>query len=204
MKNLNTIILFSLSLSYLFVLVFSMLQPGIDNTLILVALTYLFVLPIKNLVLLRGERVEFKKLATIFGRLNNKYVINIVLLYTLTVIILAILDFFGMSSENLFRNFIGLGLGVVIVYLLGKYVKTTQIIAEYTSESLGDESYNSSTSLYMFTIVVPLLVMGFFTDSLVAGGVISAVVLYLILNYFGFTGSAQRRTEVYTILNEEL
>jgi hypothetical protein len=181
-----------------------MLQPGIDNTLILVALTYLFVLPIKNLVLLRGERVEFKKLATIFGRLNNKYVINIVLLYTLTVIILAILDFFGMSSENLFRNFIGLGLGVVIVYLLGKYVKTTQIIAEYTSESLGDESYNSSTSLYMFTIVVPLLVMGFFTDSLVAGGVISAVVLYLILNYFGFTGSAQRRTEVYTILNEEL
>lgn len=204
MKNINTIVLFSLSLSYLFVLVLSMLQPGIDNALILVSLTYLFVLPIKNFVVLRGERVEFKKLATIFGRLNNKYVINIVLLYTLTVIILAILDFFGMSSENLFRNFIGLGLGVVIVYLLGKYVKTTQIIAEYTSESLGDESYNSSTSLYMFTIVVPLLVMGFFTDSLVAGGVISAVVLYLILNYFGFTGSAQRRTEVYTILNEEL
>lgn len=204
MKNINTVVLFSLSISYLFVLVLSMLQPGIDNALILVALTYLFVLPIQNLITLRGGRVEFKKLATIFGRLNNRYVVNIVLLYTLIVIILAVLDLFGMSSRNIFRNIVGLGLGFVIVYQLGKYVTTTQVIAEYTAESLGDESYNSSNSLYKFIIVIPLLIIGFFTDSVVAGGVISVFILYFILNYFGFTGGNQRRTEVYTILNEEL
>ena len=201
---MNKIILFGLTLLYLFVLVLSMMDPGIDNSLLLVFLTYLFVLPVKNLVLLQGGEVKFEQLASIFGRLNNKYVLNITLLSTLLMAITWLLIFFQIGTHSFLAGLVIVSLTSALAYMFGKYVYTSQVIASYTSEYFDDAGHSAKTSLYLFVFLIPLLVVGFFSDSTAAEVVLFLIGLYMVLKYFGITGGEQREAEVYTILNEEL
>ena len=200
---MNTIVLFSLTLLYLFVLILSMMHPGVDNTLVLLLITYLFILPVKNLVLLQGGEIEFKKLAALFGRLNNRYILFIAFLLVLDLVLAWLLVHFHIR-DNSPIFFITVPVTLTLAYMFGKYVHTSQVIAEYTSEYLEDERYSTRTFLYFFGFIIPFLIVGYFSNSGVAKLIALLFVLYIVIGFFGLYGGETREIEVYTILNEEL